>query len=284
MKTRLLVVAVCLSICVSTSNSQLIGGKHDVSGRTSDRQQRQSLAHDDIELGSGLVEPDDETVDAFSGDDDAGNSGDMTTCEMLFNERQRDGIVGAYVPQCTPDGQFAPVQCHTSIGQCWCVDPTGQQIPGSIRRSPRKPDCSDSRQPPVWTRPPNIPSQRPISVTRHDDVILVDQKTTTRGSDIAVVTPEQDEDADYGESRVALATRSLLNHPGILAAIIGGGVLILLCVILLLMFIVYRMRKKDEGSYALDDEPKKKLTSGKDSNNADIVYTKAPANDREFYA
>jgi len=246
------------------------------------------VAHDDIELGSGLVGPDDEMVDS-SGDDDAGNSGaDMTTCEMLYNERQRDGSVGAYVPQCTQDGQFAPVQCHTSIGQCWCVDTsTGRQIPGTIRRSPRKPDCSDLSQPPVWTRPPNVPVQ-PISVTRHDDVILVDPKTATRGSDIAVVTPEQEEDAEYGEreSRVAMATRGLLNHPGILAAIIGGGVLILLCVILLLMFIVYRMRKKDEGSYALDDEPKKKLTSasGKDSHNADIVYTKAPANDREFYA
>uniref|UniRef100_A0A1B6F6B2 Syndecan n=1 Tax=Cuerna arida TaxID=1464854 RepID=A0A1B6F6B2_9HEMI len=46
-------------------------------------------------------------------------------------------------------------------------------------------------------------------------------------------------------------------QPGMLAAIIGGTVVGLLCAILVVMFIVYRMRKKDEGSYSLNNEPKR---------------------------
>lgn len=46
-------------------------------------------------------------------------------------------------------------------------------------------------------------------------------------------------------------------QPGTIAAIIGGTVVGLLCAILVVMFIVYRMRKKDEGSYSLNNEPKR---------------------------
>lgn len=53
---------------------------------------------------------------------------------------------------------------------------------------------------------------------------------------------------------------------------IGGAVVGLLCAILLVMFIVYRMRKKDEGSYALDDGPKRSPAG----------YTRAAS--KEYYA
>jgi len=51
--------------------------------------------------------------------------------------------------------------------------------------------------------------------------------------------------------------RYLLSKPAILVGIIGGIVIGMLSAILLVMFIIYRMRKKDEGSYALEEAPRK---------------------------
>lgn len=38
---------------------------------------------------------------------------------------------GSYVPQCDEDGFFTSVQCHSGVGQCWCVDRSGTEIVGS---------------------------------------------------------------------------------------------------------------------------------------------------------
>ncbi|CAG2174923.1 unnamed protein product, partial [Oppiella nova] len=37
-------------------------------------------------------------------------------------------VIGAYVPQCAPDGGYAKKQCHASTGHCWCVNDFGAQI------------------------------------------------------------------------------------------------------------------------------------------------------------
>ncbi|XP_074482615.1 nidogen-2 isoform X2 [Sebastes fasciatus] len=60
-------------------------------------------------------------------------------------EHHRDGvqttspegypILGAYVPQCDDNGQYASLQCHGSTGHCWCVDVRGQERAGT-RTSP----------------------------------------------------------------------------------------------------------------------------------------------------
>ncbi|KFD47426.1 hypothetical protein M513_11695 [Trichuris suis] len=40
----------------------------------------------------------------------------------------------AFLPECDDNGDFDPLQCHQSAGQCWCVDvKTGQEIPGTKR-------------------------------------------------------------------------------------------------------------------------------------------------------
>ncbi|KAI3366055.1 hypothetical protein L3Q82_009881 [Scortum barcoo] len=55
-------------------------------------------------------------------------------------------IVGAYVPQCDANGQYTPLQCHSSTGHCWCVDSRGQERagtrtpPGTTHRDCNKPD------------------------------------------------------------------------------------------------------------------------------------------------
>ncbi|CAF3180884.1 unnamed protein product [Rotaria socialis] len=67
--------------------------------------------------------------------------------------------------------------------------------------------------------------------------------------------------------------RELFSRPGILVGIIGGIVIGMLSAILLVMFIIYRMRKKDEGSYALEEGPRKSPSH---------AYTRVSS--REFFA
>jgi len=67
--------------------------------------------------------------------------------------------------------------------------------------------------------------------------------------------------------------RELFAKPGILVGIIGGVVIGMLSAILLVMFIIYRMRKKDEGSYALEEGPRKSPSH---------AYTRVSS--REFFA
>uniref|UniRef100_A0A8C4HX39 Nidogen 2a (osteonidogen) n=1 Tax=Dicentrarchus labrax TaxID=13489 RepID=A0A8C4HX39_DICLA len=51
-------------------------------------------------------------------------------------------IVGAYVPQCDANGQYIPLQCHASIGHCWCVDSRGQERAGTRTSASSPPtDC-----------------------------------------------------------------------------------------------------------------------------------------------
>ncbi|KAM3585501.1 uncharacterized protein V6R79_019324 [Siganus canaliculatus] len=66
-------------------------------------------------------------------------------------------LLGAFAPQCDTDGQYTPQQCYGSTGQCWCVDETGQERPGTRTGPGTAPvDCSK----PV----PVAPTQRPESV------------------------------------------------------------------------------------------------------------------------
>ncbi|CAG0903100.1 unnamed protein product, partial [Cyprideis torosa] len=36
--------------------------------------------------------------------------------------------LGVYVPKCDASGYYAPLQCHSSVGVCWCVDKHGIEI------------------------------------------------------------------------------------------------------------------------------------------------------------
>ncbi|XP_044872455.1 nidogen-2 isoform X1 [Mauremys mutica] len=58
---------------------------------------------------------------------------------------------GLHRPQCDDEGNYRPLQCHSSTGFCWCVDGAGQEIAGS-RRPPgtAPPHCR-----------PSEPTQRP---------------------------------------------------------------------------------------------------------------------------
>lgn len=49
-------------------------------------------------------------------------------------------ITGSFVPQCDDDGFYSKVQCHSSTGECWCVDRNGQRL-SSTAATTGSPDC-----------------------------------------------------------------------------------------------------------------------------------------------
>ncbi|XP_046713004.1 nidogen-1-like isoform X1 [Silurus meridionalis] len=51
--------------------------------------------------------------------------------------------VGQYIPSCEYNGEYTPMQCHESIGQCWCVYHNGQEIPGTRTGPDSRPSCQD---------------------------------------------------------------------------------------------------------------------------------------------
>ncbi|CAL8406882.1 unnamed protein product [Arctogadus glacialis] len=113
-------------------------------------------------------------------------------------EQQRDSVQGAleprgprpvlttYVPQCDADGQYRPLQCHRSTGQCWCVDSRGQER-ADTRTAPGTPptDCDKPEEP-----------ERPKTHCQHhrDGV----QTTSPEGHPLlGVYVPDCDEAGQY---------------------------------------------------------------------------------------
>ncbi|XP_072895083.1 nidogen-2 [Hemitrygon akajei] len=77
--------------------------------------------------------------------------------ERLETERnQRGPLVGLYIPQCDDEGNFRPMQCHSSTGHCWCVYENGQEVPGT-RTAPGtgQPRCGE----PANERPKSVCQQ-----------------------------------------------------------------------------------------------------------------------------
>lgn len=71
--------------------------------------------------------------------------------------------VGQYIPQCDEHGAYKSTQCHTTIGQCWCVDASGQEIPNTRTGSGSTSLC-ESRdrsplQPPFCSTLPRVTNE-----------------------------------------------------------------------------------------------------------------------------
>uniref|UniRef100_A0A667Y135 Nidogen 1 n=1 Tax=Myripristis murdjan TaxID=586833 RepID=A0A667Y135_9TELE len=75
----------------------------------------------------------------------------------LFSFFRPRPAVGQYVPQCDERGSYEPTQCHGSIGQCWCVDAAGQEIPNTRTGPGSRPLCIEQ----TVTPPPVGPTPRP---------------------------------------------------------------------------------------------------------------------------
>ncbi|XP_047432393.1 nidogen-2 isoform X2 [Mugil cephalus] len=95
-------------------------------------------------------------------------------------------LFGAYVPQCDDNGQYIPLQCHSSTGHCWCVDSNGQEKDGTRTTAGTTPtDCSKLDEP-----------QRPKTQCEyHRDSI---QTTSPEGNPIiGAYVPQCDAEGQY---------------------------------------------------------------------------------------
>lgn len=75
--------------------------------------------------------------------------------------------VGQYVPTCDQHGAYEPTQCHGSIGQCWCVDRSGQEIPNTRTGPGPRPLCIDHGVTPPPIGPTPRPDVRPLAPGTH---------------------------------------------------------------------------------------------------------------------
>ena len=65
-------------------------------------------------------------------------------CEAEEIATNNCGGLGCYIPQCTENCEWEPMQCWSSTGYCWCVDEDGVEIDGtSIPSWQGYPDCEE---------------------------------------------------------------------------------------------------------------------------------------------
>lgn len=67
-----------------------------------------------------------------------------TQCQKERDIALSPFITDIFVPVCDQDGKFVPLQCfeHDVYGkQCWCVDPSGQEIRGTRTENGTAPEC-----------------------------------------------------------------------------------------------------------------------------------------------
>uniref|UniRef100_A0A671RBF1 Nidogen-1-like n=1 Tax=Sinocyclocheilus anshuiensis TaxID=1608454 RepID=A0A671RBF1_9TELE len=100
----------------------------------------------------------------FMGDGRSCQEREKTRCQL-----HRESVLGAgprgprpvpgqFVPTCDAQGEYDPMQCHASIGQCWCVDRDGLEISGTRTGPGRFPECPGHDVPgPIRPTPdPNV--------------------------------------------------------------------------------------------------------------------------------
>ena len=49
-------------------------------------------------------------------------------CEAEQEATNNCGGLGCYIPQCTDDCEWEPMQCNGTVPACWCVDSNGIMI------------------------------------------------------------------------------------------------------------------------------------------------------------
>jgi hypothetical protein len=68
-------------------------------------------------------------------------------CEAEDAAEDNCGGLGCYIPQCTENCEWEPMQCWSSTGYCWCVDEDGNQIDGTSTPTWQGyPDCEGQEE------------------------------------------------------------------------------------------------------------------------------------------
>ena len=64
----------------------------------------------------------------------------QTPCQEQYQKAYYTAPSGdRYIPHCTPDGKYFPVQCDASV--CFCVDQQGTEIKKTAKLLPEFPSC-----------------------------------------------------------------------------------------------------------------------------------------------
>uniref|UniRef100_A0A8C9XTJ2 Nidogen 1 n=2 Tax=Sander lucioperca TaxID=283035 RepID=A0A8C9XTJ2_SANLU len=90
-----------------------------------------------------------------------------TSSSGIFSFFRPRPAVGQYVPQCDRHGAYEPTQCHASIGQCWCVDASGQEVPNTRTGPGSTPLCIDQAVTPAPVGPTPRPDVHPVAPGTH---------------------------------------------------------------------------------------------------------------------
>ncbi|XP_077935755.1 nidogen-1-like isoform X2 [Gasterosteus aculeatus] len=75
--------------------------------------------------------------------------------------------VGHYVPQCDQRGAYESTQCHAAIGQCWCADAAGREIPNTRMGPGSAHLCIDQAVTPGPGGPTPRPDVHPVPSGTH---------------------------------------------------------------------------------------------------------------------
>ena len=87
----------------------------------------------------------------------------LDCCEAALIAEENCGGLGCFIPQCTDDCEWEPMQCWSSTGYCWCVDEDGAEIDGTSQ--------------PAWQGPPDCEEEITCTqgdLTNDDDVNVLD--------------------------------------------------------------------------------------------------------------
>jgi len=65
-------------------------------------------------------------------------------CNSVELAEENCGGLGCFIPQCTNDCEWEPMQCWPSTGYCWCVNEFGTEIEGTSQPAWQGyPDCEE---------------------------------------------------------------------------------------------------------------------------------------------
>ncbi|KAI6228908.1 Thyroglobulin type-1 and Proteinase inhibitor I2 domain containing protein [Aphelenchoides fujianensis] len=87
---------------------------------------------------------------------------EQSECQKQREQRGSARIHGGFVPECTADGKFRPLQCEPDGRSCFCVSTDGIEIPNSRATVPEqpKPNCDQIEQNrPLTTKEPQASAE-----------------------------------------------------------------------------------------------------------------------------
>ncbi len=95
--------------------------------------------------GNNYSNPCEANYMSFSGVNYFGECESFNCCDVAEDAIEEcGGMPGCFIPSCTHDCNFEPVQCSGSTGWCWCVDENGNEIDGTAQPSWEGiPECED---------------------------------------------------------------------------------------------------------------------------------------------